>query len=241
MIVSLSGESSSISTNLHPEIELDERFEYSCCLLDFSIQNTTLTHEFDQHNYAIHYYRPDKEYRRVTINEGPRGVPQLMKEIEQQMVADNSRVHIDFHAHMMKFKIRTSSVAIDFTHKNSIGRILGYDPQILERNTTTDSDYSIGQINADTIRVNCDLVSGSFHDGISTHTLHEFHPKQVINYKMFEQPEHLIYLPVIKQRINSVNITVTDQGGKFFDLKGGKIHCRLHITRDSTLDPRSKC
>lgn len=35
----LTGDSSSLSTHFHPEIELDERFDYSCCLLEFSAEN----------------------------------------------------------------------------------------------------------------------------------------------------------------------------------------------------------
>lgn len=82
------------------------------------------------------------------------------------------------------------------------------------------------------IRIDCDLITGSFHNGKSTHTIHEFAPTVEAGCKISEQPSSLIYLPVIKRRINEVNITVVDQMGNLIDFRGEEITCRIHIKRE---------
>lgn len=228
-VVSLSGKSPSLSTDLHPEIELDERFEYSCCLLDFSIYNISLNYTFAEKN-SFDYISEVGESRKVTIHKHEYNLPYIMSEVEQNLTKNGGKTQISFDKYKMKFRIQ-SSAEINLRTDTSIAEIIGYEPQKIEKNTIAEAENSVGQFDVETIRVNCDLVDGSFHDGIRTHALHEFHPKPVSNYKMFEQPQHLIYLPVIRQRINNINVTVTDQDGKLLNLKGGEIHCRLNIKR----------
>lgn len=221
IIVSLSGNTPYLSTNFHPELELDERFEYSCCLLDFSIQNISMKHIFDVgHSLS---YTCKEAVRSLTIS-GEQSMPSIMYDVETHLAKEGCKLQIYFDKYKMKFRIKTSNDTFTFT-PNSIGSAIGFDPQKLGENSITYADHSIGQFDVEAIRVNCDLVGGSFHNGISTHTVHEFQPKPVSNYKLIEQPQHLIYLPIIKQRINSVNITVTDQDGNLLNLKGGEIHC----------------
>lgn len=230
IIVSLSGKSPTLSTNLHPEIELDERFEYSCCLLDFSIHNISLKHNFKQ-KIGIEYLIENEEGSRwVTINPGERDLVDIMNQVAININLYGSKTKFDFDKDTMKFRISASNAKL-YLPPTSFGALIGYDSQTLERNTITEANNRIGQIDARRVRINCNLISGSFDNGIDTHTVHEFHPKPVSNYKMLEQPQHLIYLPITRQRINSVNITVTDQDGKLIDLQGGEIHCRLNIKR----------
>lgn len=231
VVISLSGNNPSISTQLHPEIELDERFEYSCSLLDFTIQNISMLRAFNG-NESLRYTRPDGDFRKITIHRGEHSVPHIMRELPMHMELSGFKASILFDKYKMKFRVKTS-VEIDFTVPDSVGEIMGFEPQKLDPDTTTEAEYSVRQFNVETIRINCDLVDGSIHDGMRTHTIHEFIPKPVSDYKMYEQPQHLIYLPVIRHRINSVNITVTDQSGELLDLKGGEIRCRLIITRNN--------
>lgn len=121
---------------------------------------------------------------------------------------------------------------IDFRLPDTIGWIFGFDNILLEGITMYEAKYRLGNINAETIRINCDLINGSLHNSISTHTLHEFRPKKITNFEMIEQPQNLIYWPINKRRINNINISVTNQNGEPIDLKGVKISCRLNIKRD---------
>lgn len=132
----------------------------------------------------------------------------------------------------MKCIIETSQdLSIDFAGPNSIGSVLGFKPKLLRGARTYVSDHNINIQNTSVVRVNCDLVTGSFHNGQITHTLYEFYPEAEPGRKIIEQPRNLIYLPVVRRRINSVNISLVDQEGKLIDFRGEQICCRIHIKR----------
>lgn len=239
--VSLSGNSSSLSTSLYPEIELDEQFDYSCCLLDLSIQiPSDLRAVLTADNNTLVYYHKDTGGH-IEVPTGDHSMLYITNLIQAKMKDLGVSLAFTFNRHTMKYQIKTAQyVLLDFTKPRSMAEILGFDPQIIQDNVTTVADHSLGSLNVETVRVNCDLVNGSFRDGVSTHTLHEFRPKEFTNYKMIERPRNLIYLPIVKQRINSVHITVTNQNGQPIILGGGrgggksdvKIYCRISIKRN---------
>lgn len=233
VVISLSGESSSLSTNFYPEIELDDQYEYSCCLLDLSIQTTILKVVLDDSNNVL-TFRHGENYGFIELPTGKHEIQYIIKQIEERLLKYDVRATFRFDEHTMKYFITTSlKLQIDFVAPRSIGPIFGFDWQKLYGGTTTRADHSIGNLDIQMIRVNCDLVNASYHNGISTHAIHEFHPKDYSNYKMIEQPNNLIYLPVDKQRISAINITVTDQDGDpIDDLRDKQIHCRINIKRN---------
>lgn len=237
IIVSLSGNTPTISIDLHPEIELDERFEYSCCLLDFSIRNTVFTYVMRGDNF-VKYVDGDDVDRIARLNPGEQDVVTLFNLVQDLFKRYDCDTRFFFDPHEMKYRIKTTK---PISMSLGVAQATGFDELAMDKNSTTVSSYRLGQFNAETIRVNCNLVDGSYHNGVRTHVIHEFTPKPVSDYKLIEQPQHLIYLPVIKQRINSVNITVTDQNGNLLHLKRGVIHCRLIIVRNCVTDQHSKC
>lgn len=132
--------------------------------------------------------------------------------------------------HTMKCTIQTD-VSIDFGQHDCIGSVMGFKKRWLGPGTW-ESDNIVNIQNINNIRIDCDLTSGSFHNGVSTHTIYEFSPSVDPGYKINEQPKHLIYLPVIKRRINTLTISIVDQNGNLLDFRGEQITCRIHIKRD---------
>lgn len=239
-----------LSGKFHPEIELDEHFNYSCCLVDLSIQNfiynwikviegenkfdfevqdslgNTITHvDIDPEKYELNYIADRLE--------------------SEAKIARAGKMRLRFDRIIQRCVIETQkSVCIDFTKMGTIGERLGFDRRrycgetlyVAEHPIDIDNN-SITNDNIHTIRVNCDLVSGVFRDGVNTHTLHEFQANSVVSdldYKMVEQPKNLIYLPVTRRRISSIHVTLTDQDDNpiIFD-DGTQINCRIHLKRES--------
>lgn len=237
--VSLSGNSSSLSTNLYPEIELDEQYDYSCCLLDFSIQFPALKAVLTEKNNSFAYFYGYSDGV-IELPTGEHETQSIAMQINKQMREAKIWMKLRFDRNTMKYHIEASpNLRINFRKfRDSVASIFGFDEaneDELTGNVSYEADYSIAKpFDVETIRVDCDLVNGgSFHDGIGTHTLHEFYPPPISNYKMIEQPDNLIYLPVVKQRISSINITLTDQSGKPIDLVAGvQVHCRISVKRN---------
>lgn len=138
----------------------------------------------------------------------------------------------------MKFSIRTGpDVEIDFTYIGSIGIIFGFERRMLKGNTLHEADYSVSIFDefhdVRSILVNCDLVRESYHNGVSTHTMYEFYPESAVNYRIIEQPDHLIYYPIINRNIRSLHLTITDQSGRPIPMENiNRIYCRISIKRN---------
>lgn len=234
--VSLSGNSSSLSANLAPEFELDRRFNYSCCLLDLSVQIPALTATLsdDADDFLYHHYHHDHAYSKahhIQLRGGHRTLKEIAVEVEEKMKNNKHNVGLWFNEETMKYHIQTGpNVQGNFEQSKAIAKILGFEPRTILGSSTVEADHCLGSFNVSTIRVNCDLVSESFYNDLSTHTIHEFYPNPLSSYKLIEQPHNLIYLPVVRQRISNINVTVVDQNGRPIDFEEGtQINCRFHI------------
>lgn len=66
--LTLTGNSSLLNTYFHPEIELDSRYNYSCCLLDFHTYNSIPNN--NEKNNKFYYVNHEKKLVEVTIPVG---------------------------------------------------------------------------------------------------------------------------------------------------------------------------
>lgn len=263
--ISLSSESSSfLSTTVHPELDLDERdghYNYSCGLLDFSILIPNhLDAKADLRNATAFHFNFKKdpktsdtgwELKTLHFFTGELKLSIIIEAIEKAVHSRGHKIKFFFDEHVMKYRVENPEATLEINCEptNSIMSIFGFDRRRLYGHKYYWADHSIYPIEsiANTIRVNCDLVdaSSSFHNGVSSHTLHEFIPSRVINYKMNERPLNHIYLPIVRQRICNVNISVTDQDGKPIRMvKGGRIICLIGIKKNkqtATSSIKAKC
>ena len=83
------------------------------------------------------------------------------------------------------------------------------------------------------IRVECDIISDSYINGVHSHTIHQFATSaSLVNNKTFvEIPKHLTYLPVKINNIRSIHISIVDHNRELVDIISGNIICRINIKR----------
>lgn len=229
MTITVSGASSSLNVNFCPEIELNKNFEYSCCLLDLHTYNS-IPNVHEKNNKFYYSMDDGRTFDFITLPIGSFEVDDilhlLMGEFEKRQIP----IEITASSKTMKCEIKTA-VPIDFTKNDSIGSVLGFSKRMLEHGDFT-SDKIVNINCVTNLRVDCDLTTGSYHNGKPTHTIHEFNPSVDPGYKISEQPKHLIYLPIVRRRINSLNISIFDQNGELVDFRGETITCRIHIKRE---------
>lgn len=118
---------------------------------------------------------------------------------------------------------------IDFTMKGSIAPLLGFKNKMLDAGTLHVSDDTVNIIKVNVIRVECNIVRGSYDNGAEGHVVHEFYPNVGPGYKIVEAPNTIIYLPVNVERINNISITLKDQDGDPINLRGERLSIRLHM------------
>lgn len=227
--LSITGDKSQLHADFYPEIELDKRYNYSCSLLDFYTYNSIPN--VHENNNVFHYSVNGVDtWEKVVIPVGSYELENIIKIINDHFHA----VKANFYLHAnpnMKCKLE-GSIYVDFTQPNSIGSLLGFNKRILKASKVHISDKLVNIQSVNNIRIECDLITGSFHNGKSTHTIYEFNPTADPGCKINEQPKHLIYLPVIKRSLNEVNISIVDQNGYLVNFRGEEITCRIHLKKD---------
>lgn len=232
--LSLSGDSSSLTSYFNPEIQLDHRFNYSCCLLDFSASNLF---DINESNNKLHWnvvkpLWPDQE----GVFELPVGLykfESISNYLEDAFQKIGYKVRFRVDKKSMKTIIQMNKhICFDFDKPESIGELLGFERYKICGTDNHESQDPIGDsYDSQAIRIVCDLISGSYHNGECSHTIHEFYPKVDDDYKIHEQPYNLVYLPIVRHRISSVNITLQDQDGELIDFNRRQINCRIHIKK----------
>ena len=79
------------------------------------------------------------------------------------------------------------------------------------------------------ILVNSDIISGSYVNGSTQHTIYSFFLNVSPGYKIIENPHNLLYLPIASDTIHSITIWLTDQNGNELNLRGENLSMRFHL------------
>jgi len=79
------------------------------------------------------------------------------------------------------------------------------------------------------VRIDCNIVCGSYLNSSLAHTLHEFSINVEPGYKIDEIPQNVIYLPVTGKEISTVTIRIVNQDNKLLNFRGENITLRLHL------------
>jgi hypothetical protein len=80
------------------------------------------------------------------------------------------------------------------------------------------------------IRLECDIIGGTYLNGDEEHILHEFSIRVSPGYKIIEVPRNVIYLPVTVNEIGSVTVKLIDQNGHKINFKTEEeISIRIHL------------
>lgn len=91
------------------------------------------------------------------------------------------------------------------------------------------SDLYVDINRVNTIRIECNIIGGSYINNQQAHILHEFSIKVSPGYKIIEVPLNVIYLPVNVERLTSLILKLTDQDGNLLNFRGENITIRLHL------------
>lgn len=121
--------------------------------------------------------------------------------------------------------------SLNFGVENSVGSLLGFSKRILEPNKWHDSDNSVSILPVSVIQIECDLIQGSYTNGIPTHIIHEFVQNTPAGQQLIEVPKNIIYFPISKNHISSVIVKVLNLEGKQIDFKDESIQLCLHIRK----------
>lgn len=248
----LTGNSSKLRCSIFPEVILNETSDYSCALLELTTYHSIPN--INQSNCSFLFYAvPDKnEHDKFHPSDGAN--PDFMQEFkiptgsyEAHEILDyikrfiarynfSFEYTIDKNTFKTKIKCSTAIYVGDLYPENVLRKIFGFqksDKSILSKDIECVSDSIIKIASQDVVRVECNIVSGSYVNGKSSHTIHEFATNKVdVGYKIIERPKNLIYLPIVSKRLNYIEISLVDQNGEPIDFRGETVTCRIHIKKE---------
>lgn len=232
--VTLSGNSSTLEADFFPPILLNDKYQYECGLVDFQTFNCIPS--VDETNNSIVFCVPDRlsyESINILLPTGSYEIVDIFNFVKSQL-DDRIKFELRINKNTLKCEIQ-SSVMIDTNQRNdkpnTIGGLLGFSACELSANRwhTSDRRVEINRINA--IRVECSIITSSYFNNESVHTIHEFFPNVEAGYKIIETPQNVIYLPITVAAIHTISLRFIDQNSRLIDFRGENIVTRLHIRR----------
>lgn len=220
-ILNFSGNSSILQADYFPPIELSSAYE--CGLVSLytynSIPNVAKTNNLFHVGNEI-----------IELSEGSYEIDDIADFIKTGLQHTTSKpiVLINANTNTLKTEIK-STHPVYFNKERTIGELLGFSKRELKPNVNTQSDLPVNINKVNSIRVECNIVTGSYVNNTPVHTIHEFSPDVLPGYKINEVPKNIIYLPVNVNTIRSVVIRIVDQDGHLLNFRKEKITIRLHL------------
>lgn len=225
----LKGRSSCLSVDINPPIELDSRYSYSLALISLSTWNSIPNIEPGRNKF---HYSVDGIKQIIEIPTGSYEITDI-EEYLQKELSSKSKTVIKLHPNNNTLKCEIKCIYdIDFQPEDSIGKILGFSPQVLAANKLHKSDIPVEIFPVVTIRIECNIISGSYYINNPSHTLYEFSPSVDPGYSIIIEPRNLIYLPVNRNFIDNITLDILDQESRPVNFRGEDIVIRLELKKN---------
>lgn len=233
----LTGVSSRLSADIYPPLLLDPKYEYSLALTGFHTYNSIPNIE-DGRNKL--YYYQGSTLKTVTIPTGAYEVGDIERYLQKIIVPqpaskDEMDEFFSLKPNTNTLKCELKSVYdIDFTRKDNIGVLLGFSAKKLPKKQLHESDRPVNIVKVSTIRVECNIINGSYYNGKPSHTLFEFSPMVDPGFAIDIEPKNLVYLPVNRHIISNISVNILDQGSYPINFLGEQIIVRLELKRTAS-------
>lgn len=230
--LTLTGNDSVLTTNFFPEIVLDPQYNYSCGLLDFHTWNSIPN--IHEGNNKFYYQRlEDTKYKKITIPTGCYEIADLHIYLRTQLRKEGVDFSLQINKNTLKCEIACTA-NMNFEKPDCLRSVLGFEHAELAGGMHIHvSDHPVNISNVNAIRIECNITTGSYHNGQPSHTIYEFGLDVNAGYKIYHRPNNVVYLPIVSNRINTLQISLVDQNNNLLNLRGEAVTCRLHIKRET--------
>lgn len=219
--LTLSGTSSILEANYFPPIELSPEKTYTLGLVELLTFNSIPNIDIGNNKFYVN----DKT---IIIPTGSYEIENIEAYLVEQLAQYNIDLSLKPNNSTLKSEIKCNGT-INFTKNDSIGRLLGFTQRVLNPHIKHESNLPVAILKVNALRVKCNITAGAYINGQQMHTIHEFFPMVPPGYKIVEVPSHVIYLPVVVQAINHIQLKIVDQDGQLVNFRGEIITIRLHI------------
>lgn len=219
--LTISGNESMLQTQYNPPLLLDCG-SYECGLLYFSTFNS-ISNINKTNNVFV--YGKDKI---IKIPPGTYDLQDIYEYLKKNVISCEIQIKSNNNTFTCSL---FCTETVNFEVKNSIGPLLGFSKTKLESNKWHESVNPVNIIPVSVIRIECDLVQGSYTNSSPSHVIHEFALNVPPGHQINEVPKNIIYFPVKRNFISSITVRIVDLSGKLLDFRKENIQLCLHLRK----------
>ena len=241
----VTGTSSLLTVDFSPPIMLNTAKSYSLALIGMYTYNTIPNIE-DGVNNKFYYYKNDLKaaipnHQVITIPTGAYEIMDIEKYLQSEILrreggksSDDPNKYISLKANnnTLKCELKSELYFINFVGaSNSLGEVLGFSHgRLLDPCHVHYSDLPVNIIRVSTVRLECNIVTGSYYNAKPSHTLYEFSPAVDPGYSINIEPRTPIFLPITNEHlISNITLKLIDQHSRLVNFRGEEIIVRLEL------------
>ena len=234
--VIVSGDKSNFNTLFNPKIELDKEKVYEIALVNletyYSFPNID-----DSNNIFVYSHDQGQTWTKIKIPIGSYEIDDINNYLRFEMqrighydeVNNEQFINIAANSNTLKcILIIGQGYQVDFNQANSLSKVLGFTGNKYNEGFH-ESEKPVNILSINSILVNIDIIDGSYVNGKTKNTIYSFFPDVSPGFKIIESPVNLVYLPILPQTIQNINLSITDQDENLLNLRGEKLTARFHI------------
>ena len=98
-----------------------------------------------------------------------------------------------------------------------------------------ESENMVHILTINSILINIGIISGRYVNGYTQPTIYPFYPNVSPGYKIIDNPQNLLYLPITSDTIHSITIWLTYQNGTVLYLRGENLSTPFHLREILTI------
>ena len=232
----VSDNKSSFNTRFNRMLQLDRDKEYEIALVNletyYSFPNIDETNN-------VFVYSPDNgnSWVKIKIPVGRYEIDDINNTIQHKMekrghhdpINDDYYINISANFNTLKsVLILEKDYQVDFNHPNSLAKVVGFTGAKYTE-VFHESENVVNILSINSILININIISGSYVNEMTKNTIYSFFPKVSPRYKIIETPVNLVYLPIILDTIDGLNVSITDQDDHLLNLRNEMLTIRFHI------------
>ena len=234
--VIVTGDKSSFNTLFNPKIELDRKKKYEIALVNletyYSFPNID-----DSNNTFVYSHDQGQTWTKIKIPVGSYEIDDINQKLPFEMerlghydeVNNEPFINIAANSNTLKcILIIGKGYQVDFNQANNLSRVLGFTGQKYGEGFH-ESEKPVNILSINSILVNIDIIDGSYVNGKTKNTIYSFFPDVSPGFKIIESPVNLVYLPILTDTIQNINLSITDQDENILNLRGEKLTARFNI------------
>lgn len=236
-VLVLTSNSSILSCNIYPPIELNQLSEYHIGLLSLDTYNaianikTGINDCFTMIFKDIHFP--------ITIPQGSYEVSDIENVMLESMNDTYLRKTFGVEVPEPTLELIVNPVTnrvslqsnynIDFAVPKNFANILGFLPKKYVKGKKHIAPNRTDINPSSTIFVECSIASGAIKNGVTSHDIYQFVADVPPGYMLNQHPTNIIYHPINSSIIDNVCVKLVDSRGNLIDFSGEEVTARLHI------------